>query len=108
MIMIFLKYRLENGKHRVYYINYAPLNDGTGRTLEELEKEENSIIVETIPQPEIIEGKEAILYINPETKDMWYEYVDMPISYSPETEIEKLKAQIIQIQNIINTFVLGI
>jgi hypothetical protein len=36
-----------------------------------------AVKVERIPEPEIIEGKEAVLRCNHKTKRVWYEYVDI-------------------------------
>lgn len=49
--------------------------------LSESEKQ-GLVTVETIPQAENIEGKASILYMNPTTKETWYEYVDV----EPTTE----------------------
>lgn len=86
--MIFLKHD-ETGK--VNYTHYMPFHEkhGLGKTREELEQE--GILVDNIPEPEEIEGKSAILHCNPETKELWYEYEDIP-----KTEEE-------QQQEVINT-----
>ncbi|MBH0311912.1 hypothetical protein I7E32_16190 [Alcaligenes faecalis] len=47
---------------------------GYGKTKEELEQ--TGIFVESISEPERIEGKEPILKYNPETKILYYEYVE--------------------------------
>lgn len=39
-----------------------------------------AIMVETKPEAVQIRGKTATLYINPITKEMWYEYTDRPLS----------------------------
>jgi len=36
----------------------------------------SGLLVESIPTPEFVEGKEAVLYVNPQTKELWYEYED--------------------------------
>lgn len=38
----------------------------------------NGILVDTIPTPDTPVGKQEQLYINPQTKELWYEYVDIP------------------------------
>lgn len=36
--------------------------------------------IKELPLPEKIKGKTAELYINPLTGELWYEYVDIPMS----------------------------
>jgi len=58
--------------------------DGLGKTREELEK--TGLLLESEPIPERIEGKDAILKYNSETKSLYFEYIDkVP---TPKTEIE--------------------
>lgn len=73
--MAFLKYD-EIG--RVNYTHYMPFHEkhGLGKSKEELEQE--GLLVDSIPEPQQIEGKSAILYCNPTTKELWYEYEDIP------------------------------
>lgn len=47
--------------------------------------------VENIPDPERIAGKNAMLYVNPQTGELWYEYTDRPLT--PEEEMVQLKAE---------------
>jgi len=47
---------------------------GYGKTKEELEQ--IGFLVESIPEAERIEGKEPILKYNPETKILYYEYIE--------------------------------
>lgn len=88
--MIFLKYD-ETGK--VNYTHYMPFHEkhGLGKTKEELEQE--GILVDSIPKPEQIEGKAPILYCNPETKELWYEYEDIP---KTEEELQQEKIQALE------------
>lgn len=68
-----------------------PFDDknGLGKTKEELERE--GILVDSVPKPEQIKGKADILYCNPKTKELWYEYEDIP--KTPEEELqEKIQA----------------
>ncbi|WP_342504191.1 hypothetical protein [Lysinibacillus sp. FSL L8-0126] len=59
--------------------------DTTGWTQEDLER---GILVEAIPEPEN-NGKGWELHINKDTKDMWYEYFELPLT--PEQVIQKLR-----------------
>lgn len=79
--------KISEGKYRPQYINYVPFHEkhGLGKTQEELEQE--GILVDGIPEPQQIEGKSAILYCNPDTKELWYEYEDIPLT--PEEEQQK-------------------
>lgn len=79
--MIFIKQ--EEGK--VSFIHYMPFDEkeGLNKTKEELEIE--GFLVESIPEAEI-NGKNAILHINPETKELWYEYQE-----DPPTQLEQIK-----------------
>ena len=39
-----------------------------------------------IPISQSIKNKQSILYCNPETEELWYEYVDMPLTKEEELE----------------------
>ena len=69
----------ENGK--VNFIHYLPFDEveGLGKTEEELL--ETGFLLDEIPEPEGIEGKNAIAYYTAE-KGFWYEYVDIPVDPS--------------------------
>lgn len=83
--MIFIKV---NDDKRVVYRNaeYVSLSD------ERKEKIGEGILVDSIPEPEQIEGKAPILYCNPETKELWYEYEDIPPTKEELLE-QKIQAQ---------------
>lgn len=66
---------------------------------------ESGILVESIPKESYQVGKIGILYINPKTKEMWYEYVDR--SLTPEEEIAQLKERMHAMQVAIDS-VLGV
>ena len=68
--MIFIKH--EQGK--VFYKHMKPFDEkfGLNKTQEELEIE--GLLVNELPEPEEQEGKISTLHINPQTKEMWYEY----------------------------------
>jgi hypothetical protein len=48
-------------------------------------------IIEELPIMERIEGKDEVLYYNPATEEVWYEY-EIP-AISPSDEIAMLKAE---------------
>lgn len=50
------------------------------------------VLVENIPETENITGKTAELYVNPITKELWYEYKDRPLL--PEEKITEQQKQI--------------
>lgn len=94
--MIFLI--VDNNK-RVVYEHHKPFDlvAGLGKTQEELEKE--GVLVDSIPESEN-NGKTPILHCNPKTKELWYEYEEIPLT--PEEELELLKQQVLAQQTIIN------
>ena len=65
---------------RVTKIHTAPFdpNNGMGYTREELEKK--GFFVEEIPTPANKIGRRAISMYNPDTKSIYYEYVNIPMS----------------------------
>ena len=44
------------------------------------EEKKYAVKIETLPEPEVIEGKEHFLRCNHETKKVWYDYVDIDIN----------------------------
>lgn len=69
-----------DGDNRIIFQNNQPFDPvlGMGETKENLEK--TGHFIDSMPQPTIITGKRAIPYYNPETKKIWYNYVNSPIS----------------------------
>ncbi len=59
---------------------------------EELISNGNYIKVENVPEPIQVKGKSTLPYCNPETKEVWYEYVDKPLS--SEEQLKELQEQI--------------
>lgn len=59
------------------------------------------IAVESVPVPEPPEGKEGVPYINPQSKEIWYEYADKPLT--PEEKIEQLESQVIMMSGLLNS-----
>lgn len=80
---------------RVTFRHYKPFDekDGMGKTEEELLQ--IGALVDDIPQPEQIPGKEPILYYNPENNTVYYEYEDKPLT--PEERIAQLEQAILEL-----------
>lgn len=93
--MIFLgeMQKIDSAKYSVSLIHSQPFDakNGLGKTQEQLEQE--GILVEGIPELIQTDGKQAMLYYNPATKELWYEYDDIP-----KTEEELLKEQVVELQ----------
>ncbi len=75
--MIFLGdlIKIIDGKYQVGLIHNMPFDpvQGFNKPREELEK--TGILIEALPDVQEQEGKSAVLYANPATKDVWWEYV---------------------------------
>jgi len=65
---------------RVERIHYKP-------ELLSQEQRANGIEVDAVPEPEQREGKIPVLHVSAQTKELWYEYVDRPL-----TELEQQMA----------------
>jgi len=72
--------KVAEGKYRVGLIHNMPFDPvhGLGKSEEELRQ--IGVLVEDLPQPEIREGKIAVLYCNPATNTVYYEYEDGPLT----------------------------
>ncbi|MBY0088404.1 hypothetical protein [Brevibacillus brevis] len=55
---------------------------------------EKGLFVESIPAAEPLRGKNAILFINPKTQKLWYEYVDKPIT--EEDDLTVIRSHVLQ------------
>ncbi|KZE44541.1 hypothetical protein AV540_23960 [Brevibacillus parabrevis] len=72
----------------MFYIGYEKIDETKARVTlihhfpSELDQSilESGVMVEFIPEPQTAVGKGAVLYINPQTKETWYEYVGIPLS----------------------------
>jgi hypothetical protein len=87
--MVFIIYKeIDATKARVEYENYQP---------SELSEEivAKGIYVDSIPQAENRPFQVSTLYINPETKELWHEYVDRPFTQEEKDnkEIAELRAE---------------
>ena len=73
-------------------IHKAPFDPANGlqSTRDELEK--TGFFVDSVPDPEMIEGKRAIAKFNTDTKKVYYDYVDIPLT--PSERIDQLETAI--------------
>lgn len=100
MMALILFEKETDTKAKVTLIHYRP------ELLDE-ELKETGVFVEdfSIPNPEEQVGKASILYINPETKELWYEYVDRLLT--PEEELQQLKDRLALMQQALDDLLLG-
>lgn len=60
------------------------------------EMKAQGVEVGEIPEPEERERKMPVLYINPDTKELWYEYVDRPLTEEERMqEMEQILADML-------------
>lgn len=78
------------------------LYDATGFDPQDLAE---GLEVEGIPEPEAQPGKLYNLYVNPQTKEVWYEYTDRPLT--TEEELVKMKEQLKITQDALDALLLG-
>lgn len=76
------------GRARVTLIHYMP---------EQLDESirAQGIEVTEIPEPMTVEGKIAVPYVNPQTGEFWYEYVDKELT--PEERIAQLERALLEL-----------
>lgn len=69
---------ISSGKLDIGFIHYMPFDAqyGLNKTEEELLKD--GVFVNEIPKAEIVSGKNSIMFYNPLTKSIFYEYIDAP------------------------------
>ncbi|WP_304340477.1 hypothetical protein [Metaclostridioides mangenotii] len=75
--------QIKDNKYKVNFIHYKP---------ELLQDTSNGILVEKLPEQLQQDGKIAILYVNIDTKEPFYEYGDIP--QIEEDEMDILKKQV--------------
>lgn len=102
MIYLYGLEKIAGTKYKVTRQHYKPFDEqyGLHRTQEELEQE--GILVENLPNPEAIPYKNPVLYCNPQTKEVWYEYEDRPLT--PE---EEMRQRIELMQQALDALLLG-
>jgi hypothetical protein len=89
----------------IKFVHYKPFDekDGLGKT--EAELKQTGYLVESIPEPEMIEGKVPILKFDKVNEEFYYEYVDRPLT--PEEEVRQLKERIEIMQQALDELLLG-
>jgi len=94
--MIFIKV---DEDERVTYTHFFPFDSLVGLGKTEAELLGLGYLVEMIPEPEVQEGKLAILCFNRGTKELFYAYEDIPSQPVDETavQIAELKSNQAQI-----------
>ena len=92
--MIYIKPNNYDG----FDVHYIPFDEvyGLGKTEEELLQE--GYLVESIPEPEVIEGKAPVMKYDPATNTVYYEYVDIPPA--PKTAEQLIADQQAEINNL--------
>ncbi|AFM02390.1 hypothetical protein Desde_4129 [Desulfitobacterium dehalogenans ATCC 51507] len=87
---VFIMYEeITPDKARVFYQNYTPNDPITGVT-EDMLSNENARMLNSIPEPELQNGYVSILYINPETDELFYEY-SRSNDYNGDMNLEELE-----------------
>jgi len=89
--MLLFVENINETKAKVFTIHYRPdlLTD---------EQKLNGILVDTIPEPQQIANQQATLYINPTTKELFYEYIEIP-QQDVSNELETMRAEIARLQS---------
>ncbi|WP_315167279.1 hypothetical protein [Metaclostridioides mangenotii] len=75
--------QIKDNKYKVNFIHYKP---------ELLQDTSNGVLVENLPEPTQQDGKLAVLCVNIDTKEAYYEYEDAPIT--EEDKIKVLEKQV--------------
>ncbi|HGM3508450.1 TPA: hypothetical protein ACKOR7_003042 [Clostridioides difficile] len=80
----------EGDIYKVSLIHYMPFDEknGLGKTVEELEL--NGVLVDKITEAEQKEGFLSVMYVNKKTKEITYEYVEIPLT-AEEQILKSLK-----------------
>jgi hypothetical protein len=103
--MIYLGLDTKIGERsKVWFVHYQPFDEiiGLQKTKEELEQ--TGIFVDTVPYPQEVNGKTPVLFANPQTKELWYEYEDLPKDENILTqELEETKAKLAMAELTIDT-----
>ncbi|MDO0943961.1 hypothetical protein QZ287_23460 [Brevibacillus laterosporus] len=91
--MIYIEFVKESDvKSFVNLIHYNPFDskEGLGKTEKQLRL--TGALIESLPAREMQSGKDAMLYYNPQTSEVWYEYVD--VSLPAEERIAQLEVEL--------------
>lgn len=94
--MIFIKHN----KGFIEFIHHMPFDvkHGLGKTEDELRLE--GILVDSIPEPVEQEGKAAVLKVNTDTQELFYEYEDL--QPTAEDEVMQLKRENATLQSAVS------
>jgi hypothetical protein len=65
---------------RVGFIHHMPFHESNGMGKSEQELLQIGALVDDIPDPEQVDGKVPVLYYNPQSNSVYYEYVDRPLT----------------------------
>lgn len=79
---------------RITLIHNQPYHEKHGLSEERIKE---GIEVDSVPKSDNKEGKKAVVYINPQTKEIWYEYEDKKLS--EEDRISELEKRIKELEN---------
>ena len=106
--MIFIEYgeRLAEEKYATGTKYFMPLDRVYGLPYSLEEAENRGVFLDSIPEPQQIEGKTPVMYINPNTKEIYYEYVDYeePVVIDEKAVINK---RLEKLEEAINELILG-
>lgn len=80
--------QIKGNKYKVGLIHYRP---------ELLKDTSNGILVEKLPEDIQQDGKVAVLYVNIDTKEQFYEYEDVP-----KREEDTLKERIVELEQVLS------
>lgn len=87
--MILIRYEeITPSKGAVRFIHYQP------DLLTEDEKKDGVLLDGSVPEPDLIDGKESNLYYNPLTNELFFEYIDT--SNKEEKDILLRKIELMQ------------
>lgn len=78
---------------KVVFIHSVPFDPTYGLQKSEADLLETGALVEEIPAASFQPGKDALLYIDPTTKNLWYEYVDIPVEPTTDDELKTVVEQ---------------
>lgn len=94
--MILLFTNENNEVQSTHYMPFDPIH-GLGKTKEELEAE-GGILVDSIPEPENLPGKSAVLKYS-EADGLYYEYVDRPMTHEERVDAMQMENADLMFQN---------
>lgn len=76
MIYIKIGAKITDEKYPINFISYMPFDEINGMHKTETELEQEGYLIDSLPAPQVIDGKDAVMYFNPVTKTVFYEYAD--------------------------------